>query len=274
MRSEAQRRRFIPDDPLCALDGRRPRRASPYLTAERLDRGLVVCLDGVGGWNWLPRLARLGLARGGVMAAIVIYNWSVGPLGLWVTDLFVERRNRRMARDLADVLATYRAARPGRPITLIGHSGGGALAAWTLEALPEDAPVDRALLLAPALSPRYNLARALARVRHRVTVTYSWGDFLLMGLGTTVFGTIDRHFGPSAGFVGFRLPTGLRPAQRRAYAKVRQMPWRPGMILDGHFGEHLGWSSIRFARRVLAPIVLGRSDPGTAVAETPSPASP
>jgi pimeloyl-ACP methyl ester carboxylesterase len=266
MTSDAQRRRrFIPDDPLAVLDGRGPRRASPWVTPERLDRGLVICLDGVGGWNWLPRLTRLGLARGGVEAAIVLYNWSVGPLGLWVTDLFVERRNRRMARDLAEVVAGYRAARPGRPVTLVGHSGGGALAAWTLEALPESAPVDRALLLAPALSPRYNLAAALARVRDRATATYSWGDLALMGLGTTLFGTIDRRFGPSAGLVGFRLPPGLTDAQRQAYARLRQVPWRPAMIRDGHPGEHVGWTGIRFARRVLAPIVLGRSDPGDAL---------
>ena len=256
------RRRFVPDDPVVILDGRSRRRPSRYATPERLDRGLVVCLDGVGGWNWLPRLMRIGLARGGVDAGIVIYNWSVGPLGMWVTDLFVRQRNRRMARGLAEVLVGYRAARPGRPVTLIGHSGGGALAAWALEALPAPAPVDRALLLAPALSPRYNLAPALDRVRHRATATYSWGDLFLMGLGTTVFGTIDRRFGPSAGLVGFRLPPDLAPAERGAYARLRQMPWRPAMIRDGHLGEHCGWTGVRFARRVLAPIVRGESDPG------------
>jgi len=260
-----RRRRFIPDDPLSVLAGDGPRRPSRHLTPERLDRGLVVCLDGVGGWNWLPRLTRIGLDRGGVDAGIVIYNWAIGPLGLWVADLLAERRNRRMARDLADVLLAYRERRPGRPVTLIGHSGGGALAAWTLEALPDDAPVDRALLLAPALSPRYNLAHALGRVRHRATATYSWGDLALMGLGTTLFGTIDRRFGPSAGLVGFRLPPGLTPVQRDAYAKLRQVPWRPRMIRDGHLGEHIGWTGIRFARRVLAPIVLGHADPGQGV---------
>jgi len=263
---DKRRRRFIPDDPLAALNGRGPRRPSPYLSAERLDRGLVVCLDGVGGWNWLPRLMRHGLDRGGVDAAIVIYNWSVGPLGLWVTDLFVTRRNRRVARDLAEILVAYRARKPGRPVTLIGHSGGGAVAAWTLEALPAGFQVDRTLLLAPALAPRYNLARALAHVRDGLLATHSWGDLALMGLGTTLFGTIDRRFGPSAGLVGFRLPRDLAPEDEARYAGVRQLAWRPWMLREGHLGEHTGWTGIRFARRVLAPVVRGEAMPGQPLA--------
>ncbi|MBL7141301.1 MAG: alpha/beta hydrolase [Planctomycetes bacterium] len=263
---EKHRRRFIPDNPVRASADGRPRRLSPYLTPERLDRGLVVCLDGVGGYNWLPRLLRRGLDRGGVDAAIVIYNWSVGPLGMWAADLIAQRRNRQMARDLAETIVGYRERMPGRPITLVGHSGGGGLAAWTLEALPEGVAVDRALLLAPALSPRYNLAGALAHVRHRLLATYSWGDVGLMGLGTTLFGTMDRRFGPSAGLVGFRLPPGLTAGHQAAYEKFRQMGWRPRMIRDGHLGEHTGWTGIRFARRILAPFVLGQTDHGQALA--------
>ena len=254
-----QRSRFIPADPLAVLDGGRPSR---YVSGERLEEGLVISLDGIGGYNWLPRLMRRGLDRGGVRAAIVIYHWSVGPLGLWVTDLFAADRNRAVATDLAQTIAAYRDRFPDRPVTLIGHSGGGALAAWALEALPDGCQVDRALLLAPALSPRYNLAPAVRGVRDRLFVSHSWGDFALMGLGTMLFGTIDRRHTPSAGWVGLRLPRALSPDDRQAYGKVRRIRWHPRMIADGHIGDHVGWTVPRFARRFLAPIVLGRSDPG------------
>jgi hypothetical protein len=255
--------RFIPADPVPDDLAALPR--SPYLTPERLDAGLVVSLDGVGGYNWLPRWLRRGLCAGGVPAAIVIYNWSLGPLGMWATDLFVSRRNRDRAAFLADRIAAYRARWPGRPVTLIGHSAGGGIAAWTLEALGAACPVDRAMLLAPALSPAYNLAAALEGVRKRLYVTYSHLDVALMGLGTSLLGTIDRRHGPSAGLVGFRLPQGLTDDQRAAYAKVRQLKWRPRSILDGHWGDHTGCTTPTYARRVLAPIVLGRSDPGEPV---------
>ena len=61
-----------------------------WMTPERLDAGLVVSLDGVGGYDWGPRWIREGLDEAGVKSAIVIYDWSKGPAGLWVGDLVDE----------------------------------------------------------------------------------------------------------------------------------------------------------------------------------------
>ncbi len=132
----------------------------------------------------------------------------------------------------------------------------------TLEALPAGVQVDRALLLAPALSPRYNLAGALRGVRDTAYAAHSWIDFGLMGLGTLALGTMDRRHAPSAGLIGFRLPKDLSDEDRRQYAKLRQIGWRPRLIRDGNLGDHSGCTNIPFSRRVLAPIVLGLEDPG------------
>jgi len=72
-----------------------------------------------------------------------------------------------------------------------------------------------------------------------------------------------RRFGPSAGMVGFRLPHNASPEHRARYTALRQMVWRPRMAGDGHLGEHTGWTGIRFARRVLAPVVRGGALPGS-----------
>jgi len=235
----------------------------PYVTRERLEAGLVICLDGVGGWNRGPRWTRRGLSQGGIRQAIAIYHWSFGPISLFLADLLSYRSNRAKARRLAQAIVDYQNAAPGRPVTIIGHSGGCAIATWALEALPEGHQVERAFLLAPALWPGYNLAPALRAVRTRLHVMYSYTDLPLMALGTLVCGTMDRRHSVSAGLVGFRLPRDLSDEDGCAYAKVRQVRWNLGLTRFGNMGDHMGWTWITFARTYLAPILKGERDPGT-----------
>jgi pimeloyl-ACP methyl ester carboxylesterase len=246
-----------------------------YATPERLEAGLVVSLDGVGGYNWGPRWLRAGLDEAGVKPAIVIYDWSKGPTGLFVGDLMAKERNQAAASDLAQRVATYVSAMPHRPVTLIGHSAGAAVVVWALEALPPNCQVERAILLAPALSPDYDLTKALRAVRSRLYVMYSQADVGLLAAGTAVFGTMDRQHAVSAGLVGFNVPVEADVDQ---YVKVRQVRWTLDLVKMGHLGGHLGWTSTRFAREFIAPIILGRSDPGEKVvapqaASRPAPAS-
>ena len=231
-----------------------------YVSPERLDDGLVISLDGVGGYNWGTRWLRKGLDDAGVHAALVIYDWSKGPGGLFVGDLMDEGRNHAAARDLARTVSTYAAALPDRPITLIGHSGGAAVVVWSLEALPADCRVDRVILLAPALTPTYDLSAALAHVDERLYVMYSPGDVGLMAAGTAIFGTMDGSHSVSAGLKGFDLPSDAH--DRCQYLKVRQVSWNLALLKAGHMGGHMGWTTTRFARDFLAPILLGEDDPG------------
>jgi len=231
---------------------------------------MVVSLDGIGGYDWGPRWLRTGLDQANVKAAIVIYDWSKGPKGLFVADLVDEPRNRQAARDLAQMVATYVAAMPNRPVTLIGHSGGAAIVVWALEAMPENCRVERVILLAPALAPDYNLTRALRAVRSRLYVMYSPADVGLMGAGTMAFGTMDRQHSLGAGLVGFRWPADAGEETRAEYAKVREVRWTLNLITAGNYGGHMGWTTTRFARDFLAPILTGQSDPGEALLPPPA----
>jgi len=231
-----------------------------FVSMERLEKGLVFSLDGVGGFNWGTRWLRRGLEEAGVRQAIVIYDWSKGPGGMFVGDLMDESRNRAVAQDLARTVSTYAAAMPHRPITLIGHSGGAAVVVWALEAMSERCRVERVILLAPALAPGYDLSPALKRVAGRMYVMYSPADVGLMAAGTTVFGTMDGKHSVSAGLTGFDLPDAC--ADRSQYLKVRQVRWTLDLMRSGHLGGHMGWTTAQFARDFLAPILLGRRDPG------------
>jgi pimeloyl-ACP methyl ester carboxylesterase len=244
-----------------------------YVSEDRLDQGLVVSLDGIGGYNWGPRWIRSGFDEAGLSSAFLIYDWSKGPGAMFVGDLVADGRNHAAAEDLAQKVATYVAAKPGRPVTLIGHSGGGAVVVWALEAMPRNVRVERAILLAPALNPDYDLSKALEAVRGRLYVMYSYGDVGLMAAGTAVFGTMDRQHTVGAGLVGFRMPpAGADPAQ---YAKVRQVPWTLDLVKTGHMGGHMGWTTTLFARDFLAPILAGKTDPGQPLgAEEAPPAEP
>lgn len=228
-----------------------------YLVPERLEHGLVFCLDGVGGYNWGPQWLRRGLDEGGVKGAIYIFEWGHGPAGLFVADLMDTSGNKQRAAELARMVESYQASWPGRPVYLIGHSGGAGMVVFALEQLKPGTRVDGAFLLAPALDPGRNLAPALRHVRGRCFATCSGADFPLMGLGTSLFSTMDGKHTVSAGLVGFHLPKDLPLGDRAQYRKLHQAKWDGELLAEGHLGGHMGWSSTSFARKFIAPILCG-----------------
>ncbi len=229
-----------------------------YMTPERLDQGLVFSLDGVGGYNWGPRWLRKGLDEGGVKSGICIFSWGHGPAGMFVADIWDTEGNQRRAAELAALIENYQRSYPGRPVYLVGHSGGAGMVVFALEKLKPGCQVNGAFLLAPALDPQRNLAPALRHVRRYCFTTYSPADVPLMGLGTSLFATMDGKHTVSAGLVGFRMPENLSAADRKEYAKMRQAGWSKTFLKKGHLGGHMDWSSTTFAREFLAPIMLGK----------------
>lgn len=221
----------------------------PYMTETRLDRGLVLVFTGIEGRSWLNRAICKGLADGGVPYAIEPVDWTVPGVPLY--NLRAEQRNRRKAEKLADRIEDYGRRCPSRPVVLVGHSGGGAMAVWTAEALEEGRPVEGIILLAAALSPDYPLAEAVSRSRRGLVNFHSDGDMVFLGLGTTVAGTMDGHHTSSAGRVGFTLP----PEAGGWTDHVFQIPYRPEMAAAGHWGGHTSVVAADFVRRYVAPLV-------------------
>jgi len=189
-----------------------------YADSARAGQGLVIILPGIEGESKANRDIRQGLYKAGIPYALVIYRWGSaipGPGGMLLNQTSVGR-NRKMADELAEQIVQYQQKHPGKPVFLIGHSAGGGIAVFTLEALgrtPDSLPVEGAFLLSASISSDYDLTDAL-RMTRRGVVNVSNKDDRLLNAGTATFGNVDGEHGDSAGRMGFS----------RSYPKVFERP--------------------------------------------------
>lgn len=202
---------------------------------------LIHC-PGIAGEMPIDRRLVRGLIQGGIAKKAEIFDWT-GPyrgfLALGKLD-----HNKQQAKILSDKIAAIYRQDPRTPIILTSHSGGTGIAVWALEQLPADVKVDRLLMLASALSPGYDLKRALSHVGRAVSL-YSEYDDVVLGTGTRTFGTIDRVKTRAAGLVGFE----------GVYANLEQIPYDPAWIKIGNPGDHIGAMDDQFAEQVLSPLL-------------------
>jgi pimeloyl-ACP methyl ester carboxylesterase len=221
----------------------------PYVTPSRMERGLVIVLPGIEGPSRFNRAICLGLNEGGTDCAIETYDWTSiwGPL----YNLRASTRNRRQADNVADLVVQYQMAYPGRPVYLVGQSGGGAIAVWTAELLPPEHKVDGIILLAASLSPYYMLDLAIQRSRQGIVSFYSDRDWFL--LGTNLTGTMDGEMASSAGRTGFLYAEGA--ARPKDYSRLFQVPWDRQMGRAGNTGGHLTSGSAGFVAKYVAPLI-------------------
>ncbi len=229
-------------------------------------RGLVLVADGVGGLDLCGTALRYVLGAEGLHYAFHVFPWGHG-FGRWFADLTNVSNRDAKAALLADAVRQFRARQPDDPVFLVAKSGGSGVVVKALEQLEENS-VCRAVLLSPALSPRYDLTAALRAVSKEMVVFWSPWDVIVLGAGTRVFGTADRVRTASAGMTGFTLPdassslpaadsdgAGNDVERERQYAKLRQMRWAPRMARTGYLGGHMGPDSPIFLRNYVVPLL-------------------
>jgi hypothetical protein len=217
--------------------------------------GLVLVADGVGGFDLCGTSLRYVMGAQRLPFVVKVVPWGHG-WGRWHADLTNAANHDAQARIVADEVVAFR-ARTGNgaaSVSLVGKSGGTGVIVKALELLPDDV-VDTAVLIAPALSPRYDLTRALRAVRGEMVAFWSPLDVIVLGAGTRVFGTVDRVKSVAAGLVGFQPPATLSDAQRALYAKLRQVRWRPAMARTGNLGGHVGPDCPAFLRKYVVPLL-------------------
>lgn len=221
-------------------------------------------LPGIGGHMRIDDLLLSGLRSGGLDAEVEIYDWTGQISGL--AALVNYERNQQESQKIADKLTAIARANPERRIIITSHSGGGGLAVWALERVPDDVQIDALLLIAPALSPQYDMSRALSRVRGQVFALVSELDPVL-GTGTRNFGTIDRVMSDSAGRVGFTPPADASAEQ---YRKLQALCYDRAWTKYGNAGDHIGAMNRAFARNVIAPLLMTGRLPAVVPASRPT----
>jgi pimeloyl-ACP methyl ester carboxylesterase len=227
--------------------------APPDLATGQAARGMVIVADGVGGLDLCGTALCHVMGTLQIPYQVEVVSWGHG-FGRWHADLTNAANRDRRAREIADAVLQFRNEHPSAPVYLVGKSGGTGLVVMALEHLPENA-VEAIVLLAPALSPTYDLAPALSAVRREMVVFWSPLDVIVLGLGTLVFGTIDRIKSVSAGLVGFRGPEPGDDARAIQYRKLRQVRWSIEMATTGYLGGHVGPDSPAFLRKYVVPLL-------------------
>ena len=221
----------------------------PYVTKTRLQKGLVIILPGIEGPGVYNVNIREGLYAARLPYAMEIHNWiATGRVG--AAYAFDQPACRKSADKIYARIADYRTEHPDSPVFIIGHSGGGAIAVFTTEAVPAEEPVDGVLLLAPALSTTYKLDSSLPRCRGHLVNCYTPTD-LFLASATRLGRNLDGIAGASAGYSGFKMP------EDSCNEGLKQIKWSASMILEGNEGGHFGWTNPNWVRLNLAPIITG-----------------
>jgi pimeloyl-ACP methyl ester carboxylesterase len=221
-----------------------------------MNEGYTLVLPGVlGHAPWDNNLAA-GLEDAGVPGAIEVYDWTQGPLMLGY-NLFAGNNVRQHGEKVARKIVDYQRRYPGRPVHLIGHSGGATAVINTLESLPENSRVTSAVLLAPGLPADYDLRPALSHTTGGIHNYYSPYDLLISAVYLPTMANHRFQCEPvAAGAFGFHVPDEVQGWQRTDYERaLKQHPYQFEMVEGGNLGDHFGWTNPAFVARWIAPVI-------------------
>jgi hypothetical protein len=228
-----------------------------YATAEQpvaaraVRPGIVVTVEGIGGLDLLGPNAQTSMRKAGLPHEVYPFRWTHGT-GRFLIDLQDTQHLVKKANELAQTLMRLRAEAPARPIYVVARSAGTGLTLFALEQVPRGT-VDRVILISAAVSPAFDLRRALSATRGEIVSFYSHNDQFVLNWGTRHFGTADRYYGPSAGLSGFVRPADLDDDGQALYRRLVQVGWTPRMLLHGTPGTHLSTGQPGFLCSEIVP---------------------
>lgn len=214
-------------------------------TPRRRSRGLTLILGGIEGPSPYNRAMACAVLESGYRGAVRRIDWNAGPpLVRSLINLMSRRHQMRFAKEVARQITEHQREHPHAPVCLMAQSGGSLIVVRALELLPPESRVHTAVLLAPSISPAYDISVAASKCTHGLVSVGGPGDYMFLGAGTTFFGTSDRVFGPSAGWVGWH---------HHGRPDFIELRWHPTWLRYGYLGNHTTTSSRAFLTNVIAP---------------------
>ncbi|MGD1275795.1 MAG: hypothetical protein ABR964_01065 [Tepidisphaeraceae bacterium] len=226
----------------------------------------VIVVPGIGGDADEYTTACRALADAGSRDCLQVFDWGLKWPLFFLTISWPDLHEHTEIK-LAALITRWRAAHPQSRIVLIGHSAGAGVILGALARLDDRVgEVGPVILLAPAVSPDYQLKPALGHVRV-IHVFYNKDDDFWQGIGPAIFGNYDGAHRNGAGKRGFTL-TGLDADQR---TKVIQHPYQKEWDKLGQHGGHFDWLAHDFVARVLMPLVDGTAPTADAARTSPLP---
>jgi len=232
--------------------------ATPVVAPQQPNTVIIVPgLGGDGGDGGVYAQIVHGLRDAGSQDCLRIFNWGCS-WALFPVTLSSSALHHDTERKLAEQITQWRNDHPGCRIVLIGHSAGAGVVVGALGRLDDCTVVGPVILLAPALSPDFDLRPALVHATV-VHVFFSPEDTFWQGIGSFIFGGYDGIHRDGAGRKGFTLAQ-LTAEQK---AKVIQHPWQAQWKPLGEDGGHFDWMARPFVTEVLAPLIDHRPDANT-----------
>ena len=230
-----------------------------YYQLRGAEDGLVVILPGIQGVDEHAYNIESGLVRGGVRRAIVIQKWGkpMPEAGLGMLLNQIDKVGARFeAMAVAQRIVDYQGRHPGKPVHIVGHSGGGAIAVFVAESvsdLPGGEPLEGLVLISPSISPIYDLQKALNACNQGIMNCYNPDDTMLLGVGTTVMGNIDGVPGEGAGLNGFDVVEGMA-SQEKIELYDRKLFQE---LITGYGDPHFAGTNPAFVSRIPAEFIRG-----------------
>lgn len=196
-----------------------------------------------------------GMRDAGYKGRVHVHTWQSWNHAGDQMDL---SRNRQKAAELADEIRRYRRRYPRGEINIIALSAGTGIASFALEFLPEKIDISNVFFFSCSLSSRYDMTRALKRIKGKLYVLYSPYDRILKNL-VWYTGTVDRSDSKEgiAGLEGFRMPFLSRRDTLVQYQKLQNIPHRFEFSGADYDGGHTDVTSRAFVGLYIAPAAMG-----------------